>query len=104
MVQYKGVVESVPISDILYMESRAHQLFITTINERMLTYKKIDDYEEMLDHMFVRVHKSFFVNMEYIKRLERTGLTLKNGEMLPVSKAKYIATKDKFFRYMGELI
>jgi len=104
VVQYKGVVESVPISNILYMESRAHQLFISTVNDRILIYKKIDDYEEMLEHLFVRVHKSFFVNMDYIKRLERTVLTLKNGETLPVSKAKYFATKDKFFRYMGELI
>jgi len=102
VVQYKGVVESVPISNILYMESRAHQLFISTVNDRILIYKKIDDYEEMLEHLFVRVHKSFFVNMDYIKRLERTILTLKNGETLPVSKAKYLATKNKFFRFMGE--
>lgn len=102
LVQYKGAVEMVPVSNILYMESRAHQLFISTINDRILTYKKIDDYEQMLEHLFVRIHKSFFVNMDYIKRFERTVLTLKNGETLPVSKAKYLTMRNKFFKYMGE--
>lgn len=102
VVQYKGVVETVPISNILYLESQAHQLFISTINDRILIYKKIDDYEQKLDQLFVRIHKSFLVNMNYIKRFERTELTLKNGETLPISKAKFLTTKNKFFRFMGK--
>lgn len=102
VVQYKGVTETIPFSSIVYLESSAHQVFISTIADRISVYKKLDDYEKELSHSFVRIHKSFLVNMDYIKRIDRGELTLKDGMVLPVSKGKYQATKDKFFRFMGE--
>lgn len=102
VVQYKGVTEMIAFSDIMYLESKAHQLFISTIAERFLVYRKLDDYEKLMGNTFVRIHKSFLVNMNYIKRIERTKLTLKNDIVLPISKTKYQVTKDKFFRYMSE--
>ncbi len=102
VVQYKGITETIAFSDIMYLESKAHQLFISTITDRILIYKKLDDYEGVLGDSFVRIHKSFLVNMNYIKRIERTSLTLKNGTVLPISKTKYPVAKDNFFKYMSE--
>lgn len=102
VVQYRGVTENLAISDIMYMESKAHQLYINTVLEQILVYKKLDDYENVLSDSFIRVHKSFMVNMEYIKRIERTSLMLKNGTVLPISKTKYQGVKDKFFKFMSE--
>lgn len=102
LVQYRGVTETISISDIMYMESKAHQLCISTITGQIQIYKKLDDYEEIMDASFVRIHKSFMVNMEYIKRIERTSLTMKNGTVLPISKTKYQGVKDKFFKFMSE--
>ena len=102
VVQYRGVTETIHLSDIVYMESKAHQLYILTITERIQVYKKLDDYEKILDALFVRNHKSFMVNMNYIKRIERNALTLKDGTVLPISKTKYQVVKDKFFKFMSE--
>lgn len=82
-------------------------IFLEQLENKLRTYseiEQIDKYTDIseLEHMFVRIHKSFFVNMDYIQRFERTVLTLKNGKTLPVSKAKYVAMKNKFFKYMGE--
>lgn len=102
VVQYRGVTETIPFSDIMYLESKAHQLYISTLTQQIQVYKKLDDYESILNKTFVRVHKSFMVNMNYIKRIERVALTLKNGDVLPVSKTKYQLARDKFFKYMSE--
>lgn len=104
VVQYRGVTETIHLSDIVYLESKAHQLCISTITGQIQIYKKLDDYEEVLDASFVRIHKSFMVNMNYIKRIERSVLTLKDGMVLPISKTKYQGVKDKFFKFMSEQI
>ena len=102
VVQYRGVTETISFADIVYMESKAHQLYIITISDKILVYKKLDDYEEALQESFVRIHKSFMVNMNYIRKIERTSLTLKNGTVLPISKTKYLIAKDKFFKFISE--
>lgn len=102
VVQYRGITETLHFSDIMYMESNAHQLSIYMINRQIQVYKKLDDFEKVMENSFVRNHKSFMVNMNYIKRLERSSLTLKDGTVLPISKTKYQMTKDKFFKFMRE--
>lgn len=102
VVSYKGVTEVIAFSDIIYLESKAHQLYISTSFKKILVYKKLDDYEEIMQSSFVRIHKSFMVNMNFVKKIERTSVTLKDGTVLPVSKTKYQTTKDKFFRFMSE--
>lgn len=102
MVQYKGIVEKVLFSDILYLESNAHQLTISTVNGKIQIYKKLDDYEKMLPSLFVRVRKSFLVNMNYIKRMERKTLTLENGETLPISRTRAVAARNKFFEFLDD--
>lgn len=102
VVQYRGITETLHFSDIMYMESKAHQLCISMINRQIQVYKKLDDFEDVMSATFVRNHKSYMVNMNYIKRIERNSLTLKDGTVLPISKTKYQMTKDKFFRFMRE--
>lgn len=102
VVQYKGVTETIPFANIIYLESSAHQLFIVTTTQRISVYGKLDDYEKKLNNSFIRIHKSFLVNMNYIRRIDRNELTLKNSMVLPISKAKYQLTKNKFFSFMGE--
>jgi len=102
LVQYRGITESIPHANIIYLESSAHQVFIYTSSDKISVYGKLDDYESVLKYSFVRNHKSFLVNMNYVQRIEGNRLMLQNGTVLPVSKGKYQSTKDKFFRFMGE--
>ena len=64
----------------------------------------MDVYEKKLHKDFLRVHKSFLVNMQYIRRIEMKEVTLQDGTVLPVSKTKYSASRDKYFRYMRAML
>ena len=57
-----------------------------------------------LNKDFLRVHKSFLVNMQYIRRIEMKEVTLQDGTVLPVSKTRYSASRDKYFRYMRAML
>ena len=89
---------------ILYIESNAHQLLIHTISGEVSLYEKLDVYEKKLHKDFLRVHKSFLVNMQYIRRIEMKEVTLQDGTVLPVSKTRYSASRDKYFRYMRAML
>jgi len=102
LIKLKGNTRTVLYSDILYLESRGHQLFVHTKTESILLYKKLDEYEEEMNDTFVRIHKSYLVNMNCIKRIERTQLILCNGVILPISKNRSVDTKSKYFRFVNE--
>ena len=49
---------------------------------------------------FVRIHKSYLVNMDCIRRIDRKELLLENGTVLPVSKSKYSYVKEAFGTFL----
>lgn len=102
VISHKGITRKILFADIIYMESDAHRLFINTGTEQFMVYKKLDDYEEEMKESFVRAHKSYLINMKYITQIERAGVTLEDGTVLPVSKNRYQETKNKYFRFMTE--
>lgn len=104
MVQHGGTTEKIPSSQIRYLESKAHQIVIHTLSGEVMIYEKLDVYEKKLHKDFVRIHKSFLVNMRYIRRIEMKEVTMQDGTVLPVSKARYSASRDKYFRFMRAML
>ena len=97
ILQHGGITEKIANSQIRYIESNAHQLLIHTISGEVALYEKLDVYEKKLHKDFLRVHKSFLVN-------EMKEVTLQDGTVLPVSKTRYSASRDKYFRYMRAML
>lgn len=74
--------------DIMYIESDKMYAYVHTV-ERTLRFR-IQLKEILLrlnDANFQRCHQSFIVNMDYIYSLKRYEIILRNGVMIPVSKA-----------------
>lgn len=104
LIQYKGAAYAVPIHKIGYLESCGHQLTIHTTEGNVICYERLEKLKERLPGRFLQCHKSYLVNMDFIRRIEKSSILLKNGSELPVSKAKYAETRTTFFRYMGETL
>lgn len=73
-------VRKVPIKDIVYFESRNR---IININLRNDTYEhfygKLNDVENVLAisrHYFLRIHQSFLVNYDYIRKMNFSNVTI----------------------------
>ncbi len=103
LIQQNGTIHAVPISRIKYLESRGHQVIIHT-DEKLICYERLEKLMARLSRSFFQCHKSYLVNMDFIRRIEKSSALLKNGEAIPISKAKYADTRTAFFRYMGETL
>jgi len=94
----------VEIENIIYCEAESSYTVFHLINNQKITASKsIIEYEILLqDSGFVRVHKSFLVNMHHVKEYQRGEggtVILSNNMEVEVSRRK----KDLFIAKMKEL-
>lgn len=79
----EGLLFSVNLSEIIYIENRAHSLTIHTKAERMkMPYKSCKKLMDEIDcKYFIQCSRSFLVNMKYVLALDSVNryLILKDG-------------------------
>ena len=76
--------------EILYLESRRHEIWVHCEKRVFLTSETLGYWEEKLrSRSFLRVHKSFLVNPGQISRIGREMIELEDGSQLPVSRYRY---------------
>ena len=73
-------------SDLKYVE-----IYLTGETERERIYAKLSDIEKPLGKGFLRIHKSYIVNLQYIEKIDKKEhlVCLSTGELLPISDAQY---------------
>ena len=101
LVLRKTEVIRIPLDDIVYIESEGRKIHIHCSKEILSYYEKLDCLEKQVENDFVRCHKSYLVNMKWIRRVNSKLVILTNGMELPVSRNKLMDTKDKVFEYFG---
>lgn len=81
------------IRDIMYCEAEgSYTRFTFSGGEQLVVSKNLKYYQSLLQpYHFVRCHNSSLVNLQYVKRLERSGtggLIMENDKQLAISKNK----------------
>ncbi len=104
LIQQKGIVHAIPFREICYLDSQGHQLTVHTTQDSILCYERLEELKEHLPNQFFQCHKSYMVNMDVIRRIDKNRIILKTGEAIPISKAKYAETRTAYFHYMGETL
>jgi DNA-binding LytR/AlgR family response regulator len=87
----------IPILDVFYMEYHDDESLIFTENDTFNTEFRLYELEQ-ISHQFVRIHKSFVVNISKISSFQSTlngrlDVTLSNGDRLTISRAYVPALK-----------
>ena len=85
------------LNNIMYCQSDSNYCKIICIDgKEFLLAKTLKYVEELLaSELFLRIHKSFLVNLNYVAKFDKVNdliVTLTNGEQLPVS----IRKKEQF--------
>lgn len=91
---------SLPFSDIIHIESHNHKAIICTEKEEYIVYEKLIDILTRLSEEFIQSHKSFLVNMNWIRTMEGKSITLRNGRVIPISRTYNSDVKRKYFEYL----
>lgn len=76
-----------PFEEIMYFMSSARKVEVFTAEASDSFYARLDDLEDKLDpKVFIRVQKSFLVNMSFIDSISPSSIILKNGKTISVSE------------------
>lgn len=88
-IKSQGVTRIIHLSEIIYIEGDGPYATLFLNNESIKTAKTIKSLILILNENFVRIHKSFLVNKNYIKGFNMDKLILHNKQCLPVSRTGY---------------
>jgi len=104
VLKFNGNVVAVEPDDIIYIESRAHTATVHSMDGGHLCYEKLENLANRLPGQFILTHKSFLVNMDRIRRIERERVILEKGMEIPISKSRYSKVSESYFRYIRSTI
>jgi DNA-binding LytR/AlgR family response regulator len=77
----------IPYDEIMYFENSSRKINIVTTRSINSFYGSIEKIKESSNTSnFIHIHKSYFVNMDYIIKYEYHQVTMKNGSVLPISQ------------------
>lgn len=90
------------LNNIVYFESNLRKITAYMIDGTSLTfYNKLSKLEEEISSsMFVRSHRSFLVNVMFIKNIVGLDIMTINNKIIPISKKYLNSTRDNFTYYI----
>lgn len=89
------------LDEIMYLESVGRKINIVTTSKSYLIYGKLYEAYNRLDKiLFVQIHASFIVNMEYITVIKDSEIIMKNNVTLTISKKYRNEVKEQYFKYL----
>jgi len=103
-VSFNGTITSFKPDDIFYVESKGRKAIIHSAGSDYICYEQLGALKSRLPGYFEFSHKSFLINMNYIKRIERDKLYLINEISLPISKGKLNDLKREYFSYIDNYL
>lgn len=95
----------IPIKDISYFEIWKRLVKIHCQGgESFEYYSTMEQLEkQMQEKGFVRVHRSYLVNLQYISKFQRPNLLLKTGEVIPIGVTYMKEVDQTFSDYISQL-
>lgn len=93
-----------PLRDILYIECSGHSLSIHRIDGSCLKkYGSLKSMEEELDgYHFLRIHKNYLVNQEYVKEVGKREVYLTDESVLEMGRDRKIKVREAMLAYDKE--
>lgn len=94
-------IHIIHLPDLIYVQASGDYITLVSASGQYLKEQTMKSLESQLPgSRFVRVHRSYIVNVEYIKRVELHGketyqVLLKNGETIRASSAGYKLLKEQ---------
>lgn len=88
----RNEIELIDINQIIYCEAKKfYTIFYLDNQEDILVTKNLKEYEKVLPSNFIRIHKSFLVNKNKIKKIVRSDggyVVMENQKFIPIGQKK----------------
>lgn len=102
LLRDKEQTVELPLEDISYLEVLDHYVSIHAGSADYTLNATLSSMEtDMEVHGFLRIHKSYLVNMAYIRKFRSRECLLIDGTILAVSEKNYSQRKQKYLLWKG---
>lgn len=96
-----GIEREIVISDIVYIESKGHELLLNTTGEIFKLRGTFQEVEEVLGkEQFIRVHQGYLINAQFISWIGKNECHLKTNQSIPVSRYRMRQVKNQYTNYL----
>lgn len=100
----KGYESSIiPFDDIVYCEIVDRKIYLHLLSSQVIDfYDRIENLEKKLDGRFFKCHRSYLINLKYLKSFKNKTAYMEGGEEIPVSRLRSKEFSDVILQYMTE--
>ncbi|MCF8345352.1 MAG: LytTR family DNA-binding domain-containing protein, partial [Bacteroidales bacterium] len=94
-------IHVIPVDEIVYIEAEGDYVMIHSTKGNFLKEKTMKFFENHLpENEFVRVHRSFIINIGFVKRIEAYEkeshiVLMEKGDIIKTSRSGYKALREK---------
>lgn len=81
--------------EIIYVEASNVNCYLYCISGEFLITKSISAFQKSLSNKFIRIHRSYLVNVDYVTEMERFAVQLCEGTKLPIPEKKYVCIREQ---------
>ncbi len=98
----KGYERSIiSFEEIVFAEVIDRKVYLHLVSSEVVDfYDKIENLEERLDSRFFRCHRSFLINLKYLKSYKNGVAYMENGKEIPISRLRSKAFSEVILQYM----
>ncbi len=100
----KGYERSIiSFDEIVYAEVIDRKVYLHLASSEVVDfYDRIENLEDRLDGRFFRCHRSFLINLKYLKSYKNGAAYMENGKEIPVSRLRSKELSAVVLQYMKE--
>ncbi len=108
LLKTKEGLVSLAYSQIEYIENSSRMLCVhlaggDTLKSIFIRKSFDEEIKELVgDKNFMKVHKSFLINLKYVKKLNQHDILMESGNCVPVSKVRAADVKKEYLSYVIE--
>lgn len=102
ILRCKNGITRIELKHLEYCEVIHRTLFFHLTNGKV--YESIGSLDELCRQLepyggFLRIHRSYMVNLNYVKTLSYRGVTMSCLTQIPIPRGKYTEIKDAYLEY-----
>ena len=92
-----------PAAQLSHLEINQKNLYFHLVDGQTLQFPgKLSEYESILlsNSQFVKIHRSYVVNLQQISQLSANGCIMFSGKNLPISRLMYNDVRKRYMAYL----
>lgn len=103
VIQRGTSCEVLLLSQIVYCEVQGRKIYIHQSDGRIIDYyDKLEDFERRVDGRFFKCHRSYLVNLDYVRGCNAGQVILSGEDRIPVSRLRERDLTQALLHYMKE--